>query len=136
MHRVPGNKLSGLSPAERTEEIRKNHVCNEAKYVETCTNELHPNCMKFVKNQLRIRMQGFVADKDYLKNGMPQCAEYLFEEKDEYPKEKPEYLKEKPEDPNEKDEHPKEKYEYPMFNKLLSELESIKEVLNNKNVVL
>ena len=109
------DKLSGLSPAERIEQIRKSHVCNEAKLVEICTNHLHPNCMKFVKSQLRIRIQGYVADKDYLKNGMPQCAEYLFEEKNEYPKEKD---------------------EYPMFNKLVSELESIKEVLNNKNEVV
>merc|ERR1711976_1073501 len=105
------DKLSGLSPAERTEQIRKNHVCNEAKLVEICTNHLHPNCMKFVKSQLRIRMQGYVADKDYLKNGMPQCAEYLFEQKDLF---------------EEKNENPKEKHEYPMFNKLVSELESIK----------
>ena len=110
MHRVPGDKLAVLSPAERRQEIRKNHVCNLAKLVESCTNELHPNCMGFVRDQLRIRMLGIVADKDYLKNGMPQCVEYLFED-------------------DEKHE------EYPMFNKLVSELESIKDVLNNKNVV-
>ena len=92
--------------------------------------------MKFVKSQLRIRMQWYVAAKDYFKNGVPQCAEYFPEEKNKYSEEKPEYPKEKPEDPNEKDEHPKEKDEYPMFNKLVSELESIKEVLNNKNEVV
>ena len=116
-HQVPKDKLSGLSQSEKWEKIRQNHVCNEATLVDTCTNELHPNCMKFVKSQIRIRIQGFFGDyfpsNDYLKNAMPQCVKYFLEEKNEYTKEKD---------------------EYPIFNKLVSELNLIKNVLKNKNV--